>query len=408
MNFSLILLILSWLILVLSLITKNRHQKIRKLKNPPGISVIIPTYNNEDSIYNCVKSVLETRYPKLEIIVVNDGSTDNTLKNLNNLRGKIKIINQKHSGKSAALNHGFRHSKYPILFILDADTFVDKSCLHNLVSRFDEDTGAVTCKYMVANKHRFWPGLEYFGLVFDSLPVRFQDIFNSVFTIRGCGSAISRKAWESVNGFTENLNYGGEDTEMGLKLIEAGWKNKYQPSAIVRTNSPTNFIRWFKRRIRGGLIGVEILSMHWKTFFKKIQLSVFLLNYIIFGWLIVSVFLGLFNPEIVSLLKSLIGSIGNMYVLFSFVFIELVGKITSLITMLISIKFIILILYFYLVSKIEEINLFTPKIILCLILYFPALSVSLMIGCIEGVIYKIIRIISFMLKASFHKLPYRS
>lgn len=87
----------------------------------PLISVIIPVYNTENYIADAIHSVLAQNYPHLEIIVVNDGSTDKTLSILETFGTTITIINQKNQGQSVARNVGIQQSKGSIIGLLDAD-----------------------------------------------------------------------------------------------------------------------------------------------------------------------------------------------------------------------------------------------------------------------------------------------
>jgi len=87
----------------------------------PKISVIIPTYQHGDTIETCLLSLFNQTFKDFEIIVVNDGSTDNTAKILKKYQDKIKIINQKNLGAPAARNRGFRESIGQFVIFCDAD-----------------------------------------------------------------------------------------------------------------------------------------------------------------------------------------------------------------------------------------------------------------------------------------------
>lgn len=389
--------IVSWFVIILVFLNKFFHKK-QNNKEMLGISVIIPTHNNEKTICECVNSVIKSGYHNLEIIVVNDGSTDNTVHRLYQFKDKIKIINQPHIGKSAALNNGFRHSNNPIIFILDGDTFVDKNCFYNVVSKFDKKTGAVTCKYIVANKNGILPQLENIGLIFESIPLRFQNIFKSVFEIRGCGTAISRQAFESVNGFDLEFLLC-EDTDFGLKLLERGWKMKYEPLAVVKTTAPTNFMKWFKRRVDGGIAAINVITSHWKAFLTRPYLLLSFTNYVFLLVIFFSLIFTFFNSNTISFLTTLIKSIHDFYLFSTFLLVEFVTTLSSFYSYILSAPFLFLLLYFYLVSRIENENFLSLKMIPYIIFYSPALFVSLTIGYIIGTVKLLI---DFP-----HKLPYK-
>ena len=110
--------------LIIVLLPKERDFLSKKYT---GICVIIPAYNSEKTIGECIGSVLNTNYPDLEIIVVNDGSTDCTAKEVERFKDVgVRLVNQKNEGKFAALNKGFSYAGKPIIFALDADLIVEK------------------------------------------------------------------------------------------------------------------------------------------------------------------------------------------------------------------------------------------------------------------------------------------
>lgn len=97
-------------------------------------SIIMPAYNEENKISNAIKSILNQTYKNFELIIINDGSTDNTLKIINQYKGKnIKVINQKNLGVSAARNAGIKESQGNYILFIDADDYIDNDLLINLV-----------------------------------------------------------------------------------------------------------------------------------------------------------------------------------------------------------------------------------------------------------------------------------
>jgi glycosyltransferase involved in cell wall biosynthesis len=104
------------------------------MKKNPKLSIIIPTYNEERDISNCIFSLLEQSYKNFEIIVVDDGSTDNTIKRIALFKNrKIKVLKQNHKGPGEARNLGARNSKGEILIFIDADMTFEKNYLKNLI-----------------------------------------------------------------------------------------------------------------------------------------------------------------------------------------------------------------------------------------------------------------------------------
>ncbi len=127
----------------------------RKFAVWPVVSVIIPAFNEERTITNVVRSALSLDYPenRLEVIVVNDGSTDNTEGVVRKMRNsRIKILRQKRKGKGAALNFGLARAKGEFVACLDADSYVAKNSLKEMLVNFSEDDISAVTPIMKVNR----------------------------------------------------------------------------------------------------------------------------------------------------------------------------------------------------------------------------------------------------------------
>ena len=115
---------------------KNSIWKKTQIKSFPGVSIIIPAYNEGSTIGKTLKNLLELSYPKnkMELIVVDDGSTDETYQNAVKFKNKnVKIFRKANGGKASALNFGIKKSKNDFVVVIDADSELDKSALRNAV-----------------------------------------------------------------------------------------------------------------------------------------------------------------------------------------------------------------------------------------------------------------------------------
>ena len=145
------------------------------------ISVIIPVYNAEKQIEKCLKSVIEQTYDKIEIIVINDGSTDNSLnviKECSKNDKRIRLINIQNKGVSAARNLGINEAKGEYICFIDADDYVDTNLIENLQLYFEQDYDLI--KYKAVSVDKSGNVLEYFnGETFRLL--NGQEAFNAMF-----------------------------------------------------------------------------------------------------------------------------------------------------------------------------------------------------------------------------------
>lgn len=121
------------------------------MKYSPKISVIIPVYNVEKFLKRCLDSVLNQTLKDIEIICVNDGSTDNSLKIIEEYKKfeNIKIINQKNSGLSVARNIGLKHASADYVAFLDSDDFVDSDFYEKLFNSIEKEKADIACASIV-------------------------------------------------------------------------------------------------------------------------------------------------------------------------------------------------------------------------------------------------------------------
>ncbi len=136
----------SFILFVFSIVIAALFKKVKNTSAfTPYLSVIIPTYNEEAGIEECIKSLYQQNYSKekIELIVVDDGSTDKTVDIIR--KYPIKVLTQEHKGKSEALNLGVKSSTHDFIVTVDADTIFDKDCLMHLVRPLMDTTiGATT------------------------------------------------------------------------------------------------------------------------------------------------------------------------------------------------------------------------------------------------------------------------
>ena len=227
----------------------------------PLISVIVPVYNNESTIEECIKSIQNSKYQPKEIIVVNDGSTDNTKDILNTLHG-ITVYHIPHAGKSAALNYGITHSSHDIVTV-DADTVILKDTLTNLVRNL-KMYDAVAGNVQVSNRKGFLGRCQAIEHARAAMFKKVAQYFNDIDIIPGPIGAFKREVFSQVEYGTSIV----EDMELTQKLKKE-FTIGYEQEAKAYTEMPVSWKSFFNQRFRWAKGNLELLFKG-EILFRKI------------------------------------------------------------------------------------------------------------------------------------------
>lgn len=221
----------------------------------PPVSILIPAYNEAEVIGHAIESLLQLDYPTYEVIVVDDGSTDDTLEVARHWEGEasgveVRVLTKRNGGKASALNAGIARSKYPFVMCMDADSWVDPGSLKAAMPHFrDASVGAVAGNVKVANRENLLTrlqALEYIeGL---NMPRRAQGFIAAVNIVPGPVGVFRREALEEVGGY--DTDTFAEDADLTLQLITSGWKIIYEDQAITWTQAPTRALDLIQQRYR--------------------------------------------------------------------------------------------------------------------------------------------------------------
>lgn len=233
--------------------TERDIEQMEETELPP-ISVIIPAYNEAAVIGAAIESVLALDYPTFEIIVIDDGSRDDTLAVATRYEGHatvpVRVFSTPNGGKATALNLGISNARYPFLFCMDSDSTVEPATLRRAVAHMaDEDVGAVAGNVKVVNRNSLLTrlqALEYIeGL---NMPRRAQGFIAAVNIVPGPVGLFRREALIDVGGYESDTF--AEDADLTLKLIAAGWKIVYEDQAIAWTHAPDHWLDLIQQRYR--------------------------------------------------------------------------------------------------------------------------------------------------------------
>jgi len=218
----------------------------------PDVSIVIPAYNEAAGIAATVRSMAESRYRgRLEVIVVDDGSTDDTAAIARGLRLRyVRVITQRNSGKPGALNRGIAEAHSEVLILVDGDTVFEPDTIERLVAPMqDPRVGAVSGNTKVANRRGFiggWQHLEY--VMGFNLDRRMYDMLGIMPTVPGAIGAFRRRALHRVGGVSDDTL--AEDTDLTMALCRTGWRIVYAADAIAWTEAPSTLRQLWKQRYR--------------------------------------------------------------------------------------------------------------------------------------------------------------
>jgi cellulose synthase/poly-beta-1,6-N-acetylglucosamine synthase-like glycosyltransferase len=229
---------------------RQRRQEAR-LRYLGLVSVIVPAYNEEANIAATVRSLFDSDYPAVEIIVVDDGSTDDTAAIVAslNLPG-VRLVRQANAGKTAALNTGIARARGDLIVLVDGDTVFEPNAVGRLVQPFaDPDVGAVSGNTKVANRRGLlgrWQHLEY--VVGFNLDRRLYDLGECMPTVPGAIGAFRREVLYEIGGVPHGTL--AEDTDLTMATLRAGWLVRYEETAIAWTEAPATLRQLWRQRYR--------------------------------------------------------------------------------------------------------------------------------------------------------------
>jgi cellulose synthase/poly-beta-1,6-N-acetylglucosamine synthase-like glycosyltransferase/spore germination protein YaaH/peptidoglycan/xylan/chitin deacetylase (PgdA/CDA1 family) len=238
---------------MLALVEKFRPAPKDNPGYKPEVTVLIPAFNEESVIETTVRAALASDYPKLEILVINDGSADRTAEIVLENFGRdprVRLLTQSNHGKPSALNHGLSEATGQIIISIDADTMVDPSAISKLVRHFaDPNVGAVAGNVKVENRNRWltrWQALEY--ITSQNLEKRAFDLLNCIPVVPGAAGAWRTDVLRSHGGFSGDTV--AEDTDLTLTIRREGSKILYDEEAIGRTEVPDTIQALIRQRFR--------------------------------------------------------------------------------------------------------------------------------------------------------------
>lgn len=199
----------------------------------PEISIIIPAYQAEKTISQCLDGIVRQTFQNFEIIIVNDGSTDKTLKKMERFKKTTKapvvLINQENKGANAARNRGFQASKGQFVIFCDADLIIRPDCLEKMrraLAKHPDASYAYSSFKFGWKKFKLWP--------FDAARLRQMPFIHT--------SSLIRR--EHFPGFDESIKKF-QDWDLWLTMLEQGHVGVWIPEYLYRVvNTKGTMSQW--------------------------------------------------------------------------------------------------------------------------------------------------------------------
>ncbi|MCA9671487.1 MAG: glycosyltransferase family 2 protein [Myxococcales bacterium] len=248
------------------------ERRLRKLDVEPFqplVSIIVPAYNEGIVIEASIRSLLALDYPAYEVIVIDDGSSDDTLTRAQTLEGQhgpanVQVFWKPNGGKASALNYGIERAAGEFCVTVDSDSVLEPQTLKEAVRHMqDPIVGAVAGKVVVANTVNLWTrlqALEYLkGL---NLVRKAQSFVRAVSIVPGPIGMFRKSALRAVGGYETDTF--AEDCDLTLKLLCDGWKIAYEPRAVSHTEAPEDILSLTKQRYRWTRGILQSIKKHWR------------------------------------------------------------------------------------------------------------------------------------------------
>ena len=263
-----------WVFGALLFYFSNERKGALPLEKFPFVSILMPAHNESSILYPVIEQMVELNYPNYEIIIINDGSSDDTAEVIKNLTAKYPIVRgidlKPNCGKANALYLGLIASKGEILVGVDADSYLDKNAIRYLVSHFvnpnnGERVGAVTGNPRVRNRGSLLGKLqlcEYASII--SLIKRTQRVLGKVMTVSGVCVAYRKRALLDCGFWDRDMMT--EDIAVTWKLEKKFWDVRYEPRALCWMLVPETVKGLWRQRKRWSEGGLEVIFRHWDIF----------------------------------------------------------------------------------------------------------------------------------------------
>lgn len=259
---------------------QNQRKRSRKLYYRPTVSIIVPAHNEESVIARTLDAIQQSDYPskKLEIIVANDGSIDNTAQIVRSyarqtkIKFKTRLVSRPNHGKAEALNYAIRYrAAGSLIMCLDADSIIDRKCVKNIVQYFkDKQVVAVASNVNIIENGTLLGLAQRIEYLISHELKKANTVFNMEYIIGGVGSVFRRSILEKVSYYDSNTMT--EDIDLTMKIVGEGnvdHKIMFASDAITYTEPVQSYRGLILQRFRWKYGRLQTFTKNKHLFFNS-------------------------------------------------------------------------------------------------------------------------------------------
>lgn len=252
----------------------DHFEGLPDLSEYPPVSILIPCYNEADNIRETVEILLLQKYPDIEIIAVNDGSTDATLAILQQLvkqYPQLRVVNlHTNQGKAMGLRTAALLANSELLVCIDGDALLAPEAVAWMVRHFLDNprVGAVTGNPRIRNRSTLLGRIQVgeFSAIIGMIK-RAQRSYGRIFTVSGVIAAFRKSALHDVGYWSNDMVT--EDIDISWKLQLAGWSIYFEPNALCWVLMPETLKGLWRQRVRWAQGGTEVLLRYFSALFCR-------------------------------------------------------------------------------------------------------------------------------------------
>ena len=242
------------------------------LRDAPPVSFVVPCHNEGENAAETIRSLLAQDYPELEVIAINDASTDTTAAVLDRLARedeRVRVIHfRSNQGKAMGLRMAALAARHEYLICLDGDALLERHATRWLMRHFTESdrVAAVTGNPRIRNRTTLLGKIqvgEFSSII--GLIKRAQRVYGRLFTVSGVVAAFRKSALHAVGYW--NVDMVTEDIDVSWRLQLGHWDIRYEPNALCYILMPETLKGLWRQRVRWAQGGVEVFRRYWRTLF---------------------------------------------------------------------------------------------------------------------------------------------